>query len=141
MRFSSSDSILRPHNVFGTTPKNAPPSHQWIEWRMSETSKSPSGSVVTAAASTSHELAAAVKQVDRVFHELAAAIEHVAAGVHDILGALHHRLPAFLGRIGEVLAGFLAALGRIEDRYGRADDRPGEKPPEGAAAFFPVVLL
>ena len=74
--------------------------------------------------SAADEFAPALKQVGGVFYQLAAPLEHVAAGIGDVLAGGFHGLAALLRAVGDLLAGVLAALRRVQDRHGRADEAP-----------------
>src|SRR5438067_102032 len=137
MRLRLSASVLRLHSVFGTTPKIAPPSHQYVPASMREISKSPTtarGAGLEAVVvgipmrSAADQFTPAIEKVGGVFHQLAAAFEHLLAGFRDVFAGLDYGVTAHRGSVGDVLPGVFTRLGRIQDGDRRADDGSGEEP-------------
>src|SRR5947199_8203970 len=105
MRFSSSVGAFRPHSVFGTTPKNVPPSQRYRAGWTCVISKSPT---IIRRRLALHQLASALEQVGCIVDHFAAALGQFLAGFHEGLAGLAHR---FFALIGGIFAGVLPRLG------------------------------
>ena len=113
-RFRSSGGNCLLHSVFGTTPKNVPPSQWYTPALTRVTRKSPTETRDIGGKLSAHEFAAALENIGSFIGKLAAAVEQLFSAVHHIFTRIYQDFSALLGLLGDQAARILTALRGVE---------------------------